>query len=90
MLQVRMSTDTIMSLLKGKSGSSVNVQINRYGALLSKKIIRGRIPIKSINTSYMIDDETGYIKIDQFSIPTAYEFRRAGESTIARNEKACS
>ena len=35
----------------------------------------------------MIDDETGYIKIDQFSIPTAYEFRQASESTIARNEK---
>ena len=84
---VRMSTDTIMSLLKGKSGSSVNVQINRYGALLSKKIIRGRIPIKSINTSYMIDDETGYIKIDQFSIPTAYEFRQASANLLSQGMK---
>ncbi len=84
---VKMSTDTIMSLLKGKSGSSVNVQINRYGALLSKKIIRGRIPIKSINTSYMMDDETGYIKIDQFSIPTAYEFRQASANLLSHGMK---
>ena len=84
---VKMSTDTIMSLLKGKSGSSVNVQINRYGALLSKKIIRGRIPIKSINTSYMIDDETGYIKIEQFSIPTAFEFRQASANLLSQGMK---
>ena len=84
---VKMSTDTIMSLLKGKSGSSVNVQINRYGALLSKKIIRGRIPIKSINTSYMIDDETGYIKIEQFSIPTAIEFRQASANLLSQGMK---
>ena len=84
---VRMSTDTIMSLLKGASGSSVNVQINRYGELLSKKIIRGRIPIKSINTSFMMDDETGYIKIDQFSIPTAYEFRQASANLLSQGMK---
>ncbi|RCL72496.1 MAG: S41 family peptidase [Flavobacteriales bacterium] len=84
---VKMSTDTIMSLLKGKSGSSVNVQINRYGSLLSKKIVRGRIPIKSINVSYMIDDETGYIKIDQFSIPTAYEFRQASTNLLSQGMK---
>ncbi|MDG2153399.1 MAG: S41 family peptidase [Crocinitomicaceae bacterium] len=74
---VNMSNDTIMSLLKGQSGTAVNVVVNRYGELLSKKIIRGRIPIKSVNTSYMVDEEIGYIKIDQFSIPTAYEFRQA-------------
>ena len=84
---VQMSTDTIMSLLKGKSGSSVNVQINRYGELLSKKIIRGRIPIKSINTSYMMDDETGYIKIDQFSVPTANEFRMASTFLLSKGMK---
>ena len=74
---VNMSNDIIMSLLKGQSGTAVDVVVNRYGELLAKKIIRGRIPIKSVNTAYMVDEETGYIKIDQFSIPTAYEFRQA-------------
>lgn len=74
---VNMSNDIIMSLLKGQSGTGVDVVVNRYGELLAKKIIRGRIPIKSVNTAYMVDEETGYIKIDQFSIPTAYEFRQA-------------
>ena len=79
---VKMSTDTIMSMLKGKSKTSVNVVINRYGELLSKTIIRGSIPIKSVNTSYMVNDKTGYIKIDQFSVPTAYEFRLASEDLL--------
>ncbi|MDC1361833.1 S41 family peptidase [Crocinitomicaceae bacterium] len=74
---VKMPNDTIISLLKGKTGTAVHVVVNRYGKLLSKKIVRGRIPIKSVNTSYMVDEKTGYIKIDQFSIPTAYEFRQA-------------
>ena len=77
---VNMSNDIIMSLLKGQSGTAVDVVVNRYGELLAKKIIRGRIPIKSVNTAYMVDEETGYIKIDQFSIPTAYEFRLAASS----------
>ena len=74
---VKMPTDSIMSLLKGKSGSAVNVTINRYGKQILIKIIRGRIPIKSINTAYMVDINTGYIKVDQFSVPTAYEFKQA-------------
>ena len=84
---VKMSTDSIMSMLKGKSGTSVKVQINRYGKVLSKKIIRGRIPIKSINTSYMMDSETGYIKIEQFSVPTAFEFREASMMLLSKGMK---
>ena len=35
----------------------------------------------------MIDDETGYIKIDQFSIPTAYEFRQASANLLSQGMK---
>ena len=73
---VRLSTDSIMLLLKGKSGTAVNVTVNRQGNLMPFKIIRGRVPIASVNTYYMVDEETGYIKIDQFSVPTSYEFRQ--------------
>lgn len=85
---VKMPTDSIMSKLKGRSGSSVNVTINRYGKLIPIKIIRGRIPIKSVNTAYMVDINTGYIKVDQFSVPTAYEFRQAAMLLLGKGMKS--
>lgn len=74
---VGITNDDIMKKLKGERGTSVNIMVNRYGALLPFKIKRGSIPIKSVVASHMVDDKTGYIKIDQFSIPTSREFRLA-------------
>ena len=72
---VQLSTDSIMLLLKGRSGTAVNVTVNREGDLIPFEIIRGQVPITSVNAAYMVNEETGYIKIDQFSVPTSYEFR---------------
>ena len=38
-------------------------------------IVRGAIPIESVTASYMYDDKTGVIRVDQFSMTTADEFR---------------
>lgn len=85
---VRLSTDSIMLLLKGKAGTAVNVTVNRNGNLMPFKIIRGRVPITSVNVAYMVDEETGYIKIDQFSIPTSYEFRQQAGLLLAQGMKS--
>ena len=85
---VRLSTDSIMLLLKGKSGTAVNVTVNREGDLIPFKIIRGRVPITSVNAAYMVDEETGYIKIDQFSVPTSYEFRQEAISLLNQGMKS--
>ena len=85
---VRLSTDSIMLLLKGKSGTAVNVIVNREGNLIPFKIIRGRVPITSVNAAYMVDEKTGYIKIDQFSVPTSYEFRLEAISLLNQGMKS--
>ena len=85
---VRLSTDSIMLLLKGRAGTAVNVTVNRNGDLIPFKIIRGRVPITSVNAAYMVDEETGYIKIDQFSIPTSYEFRQQAGLLLAQGMKS--
>ena len=85
---VRLSTDSIMLLLKGRAGTAVNVTVNRNGGLIPFKIIRGRVPITSVNAAYMVDEETGYIKIDQFSIPTSYEFRQQAGLLLAQGMKS--
>lgn len=71
------SNTKVMKLLKGQQGTEVKVQLWRNGKKLNKTIIRGSIPLNSVATSYMIDKNTGFIRIDQFSRNTTIEFRSA-------------
>jgi carboxyl-terminal processing protease len=45
--------------------------------LLDFTIERGKIPLHSIDASYLIDEKTGYIKINRFSSTTYNEFHKA-------------
>jgi len=73
---VKMSTRDIMKRLRGPKGTTVNVKILRRGFknLLDFKIVRDKIPIYSVDASYMIDAKTGYIKISRFGATTHKEF----------------
>jgi carboxyl-terminal processing protease len=70
----KITTDKIMSLLKGEEGTKVNVKILRGKKILPKTITRGSIPIESVSCATMLNKHIGYIKIDQFSVTTADEF----------------
>ncbi len=80
-------TDNIMSQLKGAEGTEVNITIWRSGKKLPKSIIRGGIPIESVTAWHMLDRETGYIKIEQFSVTTDSEFRRAAKELLGKGMK---
>lgn len=41
------------------------------------RIIRDKIPIYSVDASYMLDKTTGYIKISRFAATTVEEFEKA-------------
>jgi carboxyl-terminal processing protease len=73
----KISNDKVMSLLKGKENTAVSLRINRNGQILNKRVIRGSIPIESVVSVYMIEPTIGYIKIDEFSVTTAEEFKQA-------------
>jgi len=66
----------VFDLLRGPKGSVVNIDIKRKNEdeLLDYSITRDKIPQYSINASYMIDDEVGYIKITRFAATTYDEF----------------
>lgn len=68
------NNDNTMKRLKGPNGSSVKITVYRpsLNRNMDFTVVRGDIPIKSIDACYMIDDETGYIKINSFSL-TTYE-----------------
>ncbi|MEQ8924404.1 MAG: S41 family peptidase [Fulvivirga sp.] len=65
--------------LKGPKGSKVTVSIKRGNrkSLIDYEIIRDKIPQYSVDASYMIDDEIGYIKISRFAATTYEEFMQA-------------
>jgi carboxyl-terminal processing protease len=67
---------TVLSLLRGDKGTKVLVGIVRKGTnnQLDFEITRGDIPINSIDVSYMIDSETGFIKISRYANKTYKEF----------------
>lgn len=74
---VKMPTKDIMSRLRGKRGTIVRVKVKRRNTpeLIDFKITRAKIPIYSIEASYMIDNHTGYIKISRFGATTTKEFQ---------------
>ncbi|MGB1314910.1 MAG: S41 family peptidase [Chitinophagales bacterium] len=71
--------------LRGKKGTEVLVEVKRAGVkrLLEFKITRDKIPIFSIDASYMANSNTGYIKISNFGSKTHQEFTAALEELKA-------
>ena len=61
-----------MKRLKGEKGSTVKLGIFRPGEkdILHFSIVRGDIPIKSVDAAYMVNDKYGYIKINKFGETT--------------------
>lgn len=67
----------VMKRLRGKKGTKVDVTILRKGTStpLDFTITRDKIPIYSVEASYMAKPGVGYIKVSRFSATTMKEFR---------------
>ncbi|WP_304228993.1 S41 family peptidase [Phocaeicola plebeius] len=77
-----------MKRLKGEKGSKVKLSVYRPGEkdLLHFTVIRGNIPVKSIDAAYMINEKVGYIKVNKFGETTYPELLIA----LAKlNQKNC-
>jgi len=79
----------VIAKLRGEKGSTVDVQIYRTGSskLLDFTIERDDIPLVSIDVAYMIDDETGYIKLSRFAETSYAEFAQARKDLLERGMK---
>ncbi|MFC2116284.1 S41 family peptidase [Bacteroidota bacterium] len=79
---VKMPSNDIVGMLKGKKGTRVTVSMARRGIdeLIDFEITRDRIPIASVDLAYMLTDDVGFIKISKFSKSTSDEFMKAVSS----------
>ncbi len=76
MAGVKVTNEKVLKKLRGDKGSKVNVSIARKGfpELIPYAITRGEIPITSVDVNYMINKNTGYIKVGRFAEKTYEEF----------------
>ncbi|WP_430811708.1 MULTISPECIES: S41 family peptidase [unclassified Carboxylicivirga] len=84
---IDLPTDEVMKRLRGEMGTEVKVGILRRPNkdLIDFNITRGSIPIYSVDVSYMVDETTGYIKVDRFAQNTYQEFLTALAKLKANN-----
>lgn len=76
---IGLKNSDVYDYLRGKKGTKVELKVKRKGEtnLLDFMVIRDKIPINSLDASYMINENTGYIKLNKFSATTTSEFFEA-------------
>lgn len=73
------SSEKIRKLLRGESGTSVNIKLLRGKNIITTTVKRGTIPRYAVDAAYMMDDQTGFIHLNKFSRTSYEEFMQALE-----------
>ena len=75
----KVTNQEVFKKLRGIKGSSIKLGIKRSSSdkVLSYDLIRGDIPVNSIDAAYMVEKEIGYVKINKFARTTYDEFLQA-------------
>lgn len=75
----KVTTDSVMHLLRGARGTKVVVGLERSGVpdTLAIEITRDRIPLTSVEIAYMANEQTGVIRLSRFAQTTPREFQDA-------------
>lgn len=73
---IKVTNEMVMKKLKGPKDSKVKVTMLKSGSkkLITYTIKRDKIPLYSVDAGFMLDNQTGYIKINRFSKTTYEEF----------------
>ena len=79
--------DSMVRLMKGPSGSKVNIIVDRSGTEIPFEITRGKIPVKCVDAAFMINDTTGYIRLSKFTRTTYKEFSEASSKLLSEGMK---
>jgi len=85
---IGLKNPAVYDYLRGKKGTKVELGVRRKGETnqLDFVVLRDKIPINSLDASYMLNDHTGYIKLNKFSATTMEEFTTAIK-TLKSNSK---
>jgi len=86
---VGIKNNDVLGKLRGPKGTKVNVGIQRRGGkdISYYEITRDKIPIYSVDASYMVAPQVGYIKISRFARTTVQEMKKGIEELKAEGMK---
>ncbi len=73
----KLKNETVTKLLKGKPNTKVSIGILRGNKRMNFALMRGIIPIPAVTCAEMIDNQTGFIRLEQFSEDCSAEFHNA-------------
>jgi carboxyl-terminal processing protease len=84
-----MSSEDAVKLLKGPKGTAVNISIKRrgYDQLIDLQVTRDEVNIVSVRGYFMIDSETGYLKLGEFTETSNHEVGAGLEQLVAKGMK---
>lgn len=73
------TTEDVFKRLKGPKGTTVHVTIERPGVseLLEFDIVRDKIPIFTVDAKFMLDEQTGFIRLNKFAETSENEIEQA-------------
>lgn len=83
---VGLDSGDIIKMLRGKKGTAVEIGVLRgyENELRRFSVKRDEIPMNSVDVAYMLDQNTGYIKVNRFSATTYEEFMKALEDLVEK------
>jgi carboxyl-terminal processing protease len=83
------TTEQAVKKLKGPKGTTVNISIKRggYDGLINMDVVRDEVNITTVRAAFMIDKETGYVKLDQFTETSDRELGEALQKLSANGMK---
>lgn len=85
LFQKNYSSEKIMQTLKGRQGTPVNLTLYRRSedGIIQVEMKRGVVPLPSVEAHYLVDQNTGYLKINRFAQTTYQEFKAAMEKLLS-------
>lgn len=86
----KVDNEYVAKHLRGEKGSKVTLGIKRGNSkeLIDFDVIRDKVPLNSISTSFMIDKNIGYIKLDRFAKTSMTEFGEAMDKLKSQKMKS--
>lgn len=81
-------TQATSSLLKGKPGTKVNLQIKRNGEIKDFTITRSTIVLDNVPYYGMVEDKIGYIKLTDFTTNAGKEVKEALKTLKAKGAES--
>ncbi len=83
------TSDEAVRKLKGPKGTTVNISIRRHGydGLIDMTVVRDEVNITTVRGAFMLDKETGYVKLTEFSETSDRELGDALEALSKQGMK---